>query len=320
MWELERYMVTGWGAPSLPMDGAKKMKWCAIEDGDYVRHPLVHPDAKKDDCAASEVPPVEKVEFAGQLRKCKWCIQPEDSVTDDLGWQYGNIFSDSGGSWKNRMHSYSTVRRRRWIPTFYQDEEVALPPRKHSTWLGQKGLPRKQVLLEVALGTISLHTLAEQFEAENWELAGGLMAKYFEAIEATNMDVESWATGEAVRSIQGKVRSLSAKIPLPRQPMCPPFSRIQMTWHAGQPDENRLVLEQLSMALDVPCGTCFNTLICDTFTVKDGVTQMVRTWAVEWLQSTWLKSAIENGAPGELVKKGELFAKLITEWAAENAK
>merc|ERR1712107_267839 len=86
MWELERRAnpwITGlntveWKVPNLPHDGIAKMKWVGCENEIYKRHEFISEEADMTRIAASEVPPVESVNFLGQQRKCTWSTHPVD--------------------------------------------------------------------------------------------------------------------------------------------------------------------------------------------------------------------------------------------------
>jgi len=78
-----------------------------------------------------------------------------------------------------------------------------------------------------------------------------------------------------------------------------------------------VVLESVTMSLDVPCGTNFYVIVCDTFTQEEGKINMVRMCGVEWVQSTWLKNLVEQNVPVELTKVGARMANVIGVWAKQ---
>merc|ERR1712032_82966 len=102
MWELERRtnpFTQDWTVPSLPHDGVAKRKWVALEGGVYKRHEFIPCDADLAKLATSEIPPVERVDFLGERRKCSWSTHPVDGQTDELGWQYSTDFIVGSSRW-----------------------------------------------------------------------------------------------------------------------------------------------------------------------------------------------------------------------------
>merc|ERR1712032_338757 len=79
---------------------------------------------------------------------------------------------------------------------------------------------------------------------------------------------------------------------------------------------NRVVLEIVSMTLDVPIvGTAFNLVVCDTFTSRDGIMKMARTCSVEWVQSCWFKAMVEREAAPGAVEVARKLVEAIRTWA-----
>ncbi|CAJ1350734.1 unnamed protein product [Effrenium voratum] len=283
VWELQRRTTiwhTDWRAPFLPHDYQKAIKWMAIEDH-YVPHPFIPEDIDVDEAAESEEPPITKVKFLGRYRPCQWSIVV-DETSDREGWQYAVDFYLEPGSWSCGVRGFSHVRRRRWQPTFLPDmgevqEESPgsrAAKRLNSTLMAEKGVSPPQVILEVDLGLIPLEDIRKDLEGD-WE-----------------------------------VRSMSMRVPVPPAPMCPKESRCACTWHLVA-DEKRLLLESVIMSLDVPYGTCFNVIKCDTFSVDPtGNILFERKLSLEWVKFCWVKALVEarnisgipngipNGTPG----------------------
>eukprot|EP00439_Symbiodinium_sp_Y106_P050130 s994_g6.t1 len=131
---------------------------------------------------------------------------------------------------------------------------------------------------------------------------------------SVDLEISAWSDGSSFASVvKGKVRTIEMRSPVPPAPMCPKETRVQSTWHVVIL-EDKVLLESVSMSLDVPCGTNFNVIACDTFSVQDGKLKMVRTCGIEWLQSTWLKSMIEQNVPPQLAAVGERMAKVVGRW------
>eukprot|EP00929_Paragymnodinium_shiwhaense_P071692 TRINITY_DN36428_c0_g3_i1.p1 TRINITY_DN36428_c0_g3~~TRINITY_DN36428_c0_g3_i1.p1 ORF type:complete len:410 (-),score=84.79 TRINITY_DN36428_c0_g3_i1:422-1651(-) len=337
MWELERRKVPFIGpfeAPSSALDGDRQMKWCKlVGEEEYVKHPFLAASLSYAKAAASEVPPVERVELLGQLRRCSWAVMPEEGETDELGWQYASGFSYNWG-WTPEQTSLSQVRRRFWIPSFYQDAEdaelVTTPtllqsqstqPRLEklaSTLLVQKGLdaPGSNVIFDEDICEMSLDLLREQVEAADWAEEDSLMAVYFRKLGAKDLEISAWGTAHS--TVKGKLRSVEYRMPLPPQPMCPSESRMQGTYHVASSDA-KVVLESATMALDVPIGSTFNVISCDSFTVRNGKLRMTRSCAVEWLASCWVKGMVEKQTVAQGAEKARLVAGAIREWAVRAA-
>merc|ERR1712014_509952 len=133
-------------------------------------------------------------------------------------------------------------------------------------------------------------------------------------VGATELDIGAWTDGSSFSSpMKGWVRSIEMRAPVPPAPMCPKTTRIQSTWHVVAL-EDKVLLESITMSLDVPCGTNFNAIACDTFTVENGRLKMTRTCGVEWVQSSWMKSMVELNVPPQLALMGARVAKVVQEW------
>merc|ERR1712032_673643 len=105
------------------------------------------------------------------------------------------------------------------------------------TILQEKGLDESsggnaKTLVEVDIGEVPLDLLSTEFAAEDWQVDGGLMQLYFMALEAVNLEIHPWASGEgAATKLKGSVRSGCFRVPLPPAPMCPESTRVTATWH-----------------------------------------------------------------------------------------
>lgn len=318
----------------MPHDGEKQIGWVAFEDHwRYVQHPYISKNMDEGAARASTVPPIPEVEFLGQMRLCSWDVEI-GMDTDDDGWQYATDFYYSPEQWADRVGWFSHVRRRKWKPAFSakgddagdaEDDGGALV-RLNTTILDTKAIQGHPQLVEKSIGAIPLAALASAFEADDWQVEGSLMSMYFQDIGATHLEVGPWAgggrsEGAAVAAVKGKIRSADCVVVLsPQPPMCPDRTRVQSTWHVVSTDV-QVVLESVSMSLDVPCGTSFNVIVCDTFRVdtETGLTKMVRTYGLEWVQSNWLKSFVEANVPEELAKKGQGWADVVGRWAQQQA-
>ncbi|CAK9061896.1 Acylcarnitine hydrolase [Durusdinium trenchii] len=306
MWELERrtnLFKSHWKAPYWPHDGAAKMKWVALEGNAYIRHPFIPVSMAEEKIAVSDIPPVESVEFLGMRRNCTWSTCPVDGETDELGWQYSTDFVMGNTGWLPYCGSVSFVRRRCWQPCFYTDADDDAAP-----------ATAKETIFEQVLGEISLELLGQSLESDDWKDPDSLMAFYWEETGAMDLDISPWSDGSSFASaVKGKVRTIEMRSPVPPAPMCPKETRVQSTWHiVVLPDQ--VLLESVTMSLDVPCGTMFNVISCDSFTIKDGKLKMSRTCGVEWLQSSWLKSMVEQNVPPQLKAIAERMVGVVTRW------
>ncbi|CAE7676939.1 prtp, partial [Symbiodinium sp. KB8] len=296
MWELERrtnLFKSNWKAPYFPHDGVGKMKWVSFEDNSYSRHPFIPEGVDEQKISASETPPVEVVEFLGERRRCTWSTFPVEGETDELGWQYSTDFVLGNTGWLPYCASMSFVRRRCWKPSFYTDAEddAKARDRAPTTILQNKDSKgAKFPIFEQVLGEISLEVLGQSLLTDDWRDPDCLMNFYWEEMGSVDLEISAWSDGSSFASVvKGKVRTIEMRSPVPPAPMCPKETRVQSTWHVVIL-EDKVLLESVSMSLDVPCGTNFNVIACDTFSVQDGKLKMVRTCGIEWLQNTWLKS------------------------------
>eukprot|EP00425_Heterocapsa_triquetra_P043970 CAMPEP_0195067532 /NCGR_PEP_ID=MMETSP0448-20130528/12555_1 /TAXON_ID=66468 /ORGANISM="Heterocapsa triquestra, Strain CCMP 448" /LENGTH=101 /DNA_ID=CAMNT_0040098953 /DNA_START=1 /DNA_END=306 /DNA_ORIENTATION=- len=99
--------------------------------------------------------------------------------------------------------------------------------------------------------------------------------------------------------------------------MCPKETRATATWHVVA-SPAKVVLETATMSLDVPYGTSFQVVVCDTFTATEsGTTRMVRTWGVAWVKSCFMKSLVEANVPIELEKSAHRMIEVLKEWNNE---
>eukprot|EP00435_Cladocopium_sp_Y103_P072912 s597_g41.t1 len=171
---------------------------------------------------------------------------PVDGETDELGWQC-------------------------WQPCFYTDadDEAGGQDRAPISLIQHKApSTAKQPIFEQVLGEISLELLGQSLESDDWKDPDSLMAFYWEETGAMDLDISPWSDGSSFASVvKGKVRTIE---------MRSPETRVQSTWHiVVLPD--KVLLESVTMSLDVPCGTMFNVISCDSFTMQDGKLKMSRT-------------------------------------------
>eukprot|EP00928_Gymnodinium_smaydae_P080294 TRINITY_DN64012_c0_g1_i1.p1 TRINITY_DN64012_c0_g1~~TRINITY_DN64012_c0_g1_i1.p1 ORF type:complete len:614 (-),score=151.11 TRINITY_DN64012_c0_g1_i1:215-1897(-) len=322
IWEVERRSTpfTSWGAPSMPGDGVRRMKWCACDPaGNFIRHPFVPEDADTSHFPESASPPLEDVEFLGQQRRCTWTkVSPAEGETDAESWQYSSGFDVHTG-WSPECSSFSTARRRCWLPRFVADNVPKLD-KLATTYIKQKGIgvggATPKLVFEANLGAISLEKLGSELTNDaSWEPNpdGGLMAMYMHKLQVRDMEIGAWT--RASGKVQGVVRSVDYVKPLPPKPMCPKESRIQTTVHVVN-REDTVVFEQRIMTLDVPAGSSWSLWVRDTFTVSDGNMKMSRDCACEWLQSSWLKSMIEKEVPAGVEETAPDLVEIIKKWAS----
>mmetsp|Transcript_52617 Transcript_52617/g.117991 ORF Transcript_52617/g.117991 Transcript_52617/m.117991 type:complete len:657 (-) Transcript_52617:18-1988(-) len=327
VWELQRRTTiwhNDWRAPFLPHDYQKAIKWMAIQEH-YLPHPFIPEDIDIDEAAESEEPPIGEVQFLGRKRACKWDILV-DETSDSEGWQYAVDFYLEPSKWSNGLRGFSHVRRRRWQPTFVADTDVpAVSPgragmRLNSTLLAEKGVSPPQVILLEDLGKIPLPAIQTDVESNDWETDLNLMAMHFKDLNMHSIELGPWVAGDAHGSkVQGKLRSMSMRVPVPPAPMCPKESRCACTWHVVSGD-GKVVLESVIMSLDVPYGTCFNVIKCDTFTIdKSGNTILERKFSLEWVKGCWIKSLVEASVPKEIKADGVQWAELIRKWSQMKA-
>jgi len=328
VWELQRRTTIwhqDWRAPFLPHDYQKALKWMAIEDH-YIPHPFIPEDINVDDAAESDEPPISEVTFLGRRRAVEWDIII-DETSDADGWQYAVDFYLEDSRWSERMRSFSHVRRRRWKPTFggeassptegEQQPMMSARDRLKSTLIKEKGLSEPQIIFEADLGVVPLEALAKDLEADDWEDENNLMMMYFRDFGIYGLEVGAWMCGSVGASkVQGKVRSMDMRVPVPPAPMCPKETRCTSTWHTVTTDD-KVMLESVIMSLDVPYGTSFNVVKCDTFTLDEatGNTRMTRYLTLEWVKSIWVQSLVEANVPKELEKDARQWAEVIKRWA-----
>jgi len=327
MWELERRTNPfghDWKVPSLPHDGIAKMKWVALEGDVYKRHAFIPCDADVGKIATSEVPPVEHVDFLGQRRKCSWSTHPVDAQTDELGWQYSTDFTIGNTQWLPYCGMISFVRRRCWQPSFKFDachggELETGKERNRATTILQKRVPGtsnvpiyEMVFAEVPGGC--LDKLAEDLERDDWKDPSSILSFYWEEMNIRSLEIGEWADGCSFTSpVKGKVRSIEMRASVPPAPMCPKDTRVQSTWHVVVL-EGLVLLESITMSLDVPYGTNFNVITCDSFTAENGQLKMTRTCGIDWVQHAWTKSMIERGVPPQIAAVGQRMANVVNRW------
>jgi len=339
IWELQRRVSiwsSSWHRPFLPHDGQKKQKWMILTEAGYAPHPylaMASLDSPKANSKAAE-PPIEAVNFLGHDRACTWRAVV-DANSDAEGWQYAVDFYSEPEQWTPYSCSFSHVRRRKWYPIFTQlsleslenfcapSQEMARivsdpVSRANTTILADKGLHQSQVeVVTSEIGAISLESLGQALESEDWKSPGQLMAMYFEEVQAEDLEVHEWTS---LAGVHGKARSIDMRVPVPPAPMCPKETRCQSTWHVSV-SKSKVVLESVTMSIDVPYGTSFNVVVCDTFTCSEGSDQicMVRSCALDWVSSIWLKKMVEQNVPIQIKAVGERWVGVLKRWVQANA-
>jgi len=205
------------------------------------------------------------------------------------------------------------TRRRLWKAEF-----PGVIKSVRSTLLDLKCKDTTQIF-ERELGKMPLATLAEWLQADDMEEPGTYLAALLNAKDCAERDLGPWEDPDGpglAKQVHGKLRLVKMRIPVPPAPMCPPTTRIEQAVHFFA-EEDRVIRETSTLSLDVPCGTYFNVVIRDTYTLTDsGAIKMVRTFGLEWLMSTYLKSMIEANVPKNLVADAELQAELLTKWVS----
>jgi len=160
------------------------------------------------------------------------------------------------------------------------------------------------------VGKISLSDLAEWWQADDYLTPGSFTASYYNSQGATEFDFEAWedrSTHAQAAKVHGKLRLLKMRVLVPPAPMCPATTKIDQWCHVWSQDD-QVIKETSTISWDVPYGDSFKVVIRDTFTVDGGTMQMKRTWGLEWLKSTMMKSMIESNVPSNLIKDAEKMA------------
>mmetsp|Transcript_65761 Transcript_65761/g.175163 ORF Transcript_65761/g.175163 Transcript_65761/m.175163 type:complete len:371 (-) Transcript_65761:29-1141(-) len=333
VWELERRVTIWhqqWHTPFLPHDGHKKKRWMAIMNGSYAPHPSLPTTTSGTSFSEWSAPPIAAVEFLGEERRCSWQTLV-DAKSDEKGWQYAVDFYGSDSQWTSYPCGFSHVRRRRWTPTFSSQSMMNViatdaptngrlqkRSRAKSTLLDSKGLSTSEKTVFAGdIGAAALDTLARALEVDDWESTKQLMALYFQSVKAEDLVIQEWTT---LHGVKGKTRTVEMKVPVAPMPMCPAETRVHQTWHVSSAPA-KIILESVTTSLDVPYGTTFNVVVCDTFTCKENSTcvHMVRTCAVDWVSSIWLTSLVEQNVHTQVREAGERWAGLLQEWLRDNA-
>jgi hypothetical protein len=314
VWELERrtfFLSSDWRAPFLPHDGDKQVKWCTMTDR-YAAHALLPRDTEKSRAASS--PPIDQVQVLGQLRQCSGWKKVVSEDTDAEGWQYGFDFYVSDKYWGQTCTGNCFVRRRQWQPCHTSLLERQGSDLKKS-FMEEKKLDEVQVTaFETDVGCISLASLSEEFESNDWLAPGKLMGQIYGTLGAKGIETSEWST--KTKKMKGRVRFVNvAKMPVPAAPMCPPETRLNQTYHVYH-DDDKLVIECVNQSLDVPYGSTFNVVTRDTFVSEGGRTRMTRAVAIEWLQAQWwLKAMAEERTIAASGALGQKWADVITKSA-----
>eukprot|EP00931_Biecheleriopsis_adriatica_P102325 TRINITY_DN77310_c0_g1_i1.p1 TRINITY_DN77310_c0_g1~~TRINITY_DN77310_c0_g1_i1.p1 ORF type:complete len:653 (+),score=153.40 TRINITY_DN77310_c0_g1_i1:28-1986(+) len=317
VWELQRrtaILMEDWQKPFLPIDSSVQFAtWTVLNEatGEYVFHPQLSETESWND--RSPGPPIERMFALGCDRQCEWKVLKHEDLTDEDGWQYSGLsFSTARSAWMNHCGHFSLIRRRLWRAEF--PDLSGGPMEIPRSTLAELTCKKTDSIYTEELGDLPLATLAEWLEADDWEAEGTFMAASLEDQGASERQIEPWASEDhaEAKKVHGKLRTLKMRVPVPPQPMCPPTTMVEQTVHVWV-EADQVTKETATLSLDVPYGTCFRTVICDTFTVTaGGATQMERRFGLEWLQSTMMKSMIEMNVPPNLIedaKKGVAFMK-----------
>jgi len=321
VWELQRrtaIFTEDWQKPFLPIDMAVSFaRWTVMDEAKaaYVTHPMLSAAMSSDE--ASAAPPIEEMFALGCDRRCQWQPVVKGS-TDPEGWEYGGgFFSPHDASWANQCGPFSLTRRRLWIAEFpdLNSGPVEVP----RTTLLDMQCKTTSVIFNADLGTMPLATLGGWLQADDWEAPGTYMRALLDMGESTDRKIEQWQDRDGAglaKQVQGKLRLAKMVVPVPPNPMCPPTTRVDQTHHVLV-EQDRVIREVSTMSWDVPFGTTFNVVIRDTFTApKSGVIKFERSFGLEWVKSTMMKSMIERDVPGNLVKDAEKVAVLMQKWVS----
>jgi len=135
----------------------------------------------------------------------------------------------------------------------------------------------------------------------------------------TERDIGPWEDRDGghrlATQMRGKLRIVKLRNPVPPQPMCPETTMINQSFHVLA-EEDRILAETSTMSLDVPYGDSFNVVIRDKFTIEGGVIMMERSFGLDWVKSTFMKSMIESNVPANLVKDAERMSALLKKWVS----
>mmetsp|Transcript_98206 Transcript_98206/g.306379 ORF Transcript_98206/g.306379 Transcript_98206/m.306379 type:complete len:563 (-) Transcript_98206:110-1798(-) len=313
VWELQRRTTVF--CSFQPVEGCR---WAM--PGSFEQHALLPKDLTPEEVSEAPSPPIPQIRFLGRSRKCEWMVDVDPEATDGDGWQYGGFFFNSNAeTWQPECSTLSHVRLRRWKPCFPAEEEGAVEDDAgHVTTLMEAERLDTKEIFEADIGEVPLELLASTLLQDDW-MTDGLMAARFRDLGARDMEVGPWASGTgAATRVRGKLRSLGMRIPPPPAPMCPSETRVTSTYHVVS-EAGHVILESSTLSLDVPYGTYFHVVICDTFSVHGdtGRTQMTRNFALQWEKSTWMQSMIETAVPEQLLKDAQRLADVTQKWAAQ---
>jgi len=197
---------------------------------------------------------------------------------------------------------------------------VEVASAKPLTLLETKAKATPQQVFQELVGSFSLAKLGAAMTSDDWEAPGSLMSSVMKSLGVLDIKISAWRDGASLSSpVQGKVRAIDYTLPLEIPlPMTPSEIKTTSTWHVAVTDE-KVVLESITSSTDVPCGEAFNIIVQDTFTHESGQTEMVRTIGFEWLQSCFLKSAIQQAMSPNLAKGAKSLQRSIGDWSTTRA-
>lgn len=296
IWEFQRQPLgENWQTPFLPPN----MKWVAIDDF-YMQ-------------SLGKKPPVD------------W--KPvKDTGTDAEGWQYSGLFEgcfpglarahtalfSSSSHWHSRRFTFQNFRRRRLKPVM---EGEVVPEAVSPSQVVERG-PTK-VVFEADLGIFPLAALISSLNADDWTSGDSPVASYLKAVSATEVSFGAWTAGQNTSGISGKARTMEMRMPLPPAPMRPKDTRCTTIWHLIA-NPTKVALESVVTSYDVPYGTCFNVVKCDTFYLdEDSHVRYVRTVAMEWLKPCWVRTIVETNAFAEVGRDGAKMAEVVKQWLTD---
>ena len=181
-----------------------------------------------------------------------------------------------------------------------------------------------QHILEADLGVVPLEMIKAELESDDWKGDGHLMYMFLKGTKKANdIELGPWIEGRSAGTgskVKGKLRSLEMRAPVPPAPMCPKESRVATTYHVVC-DDSKILFESVIMSLDVPYGTCFNVIECDTFSYDPSTKHTIfeRRLSLEWVKSCWVKALVEINVPKEVKADAEQFVETVRDWATQRA-
>lgn len=251
----------------------------------------------------------------------------KDTATDAEGWQYSGFFEgcfpgiarahsalfSSSSHWNSRRLAFQNFRRRRLKPVM--EGEVVVPEAVSPTAQIMERGPVK-VVFEADLGILPLAALISALNADDWT-ADSPVSCYLKAVSASEVSFGAWTAGQNTSGISGKARTMEMRMPLQPAPMRPKDTRCTIIWHLIA-NPMKVALESVVTSYDVPYGTCFNVVKCDTFYLdEDSHIRYVRTVAMEWLKPCWVRAIVETNAFAEVGRDGAKMAEVVKQWLTD---